>query len=55
MVLGIAVIATSISILTMALMMNNVIVGAVGVPVIIFGAFLERFVEITIEKRTTSD
>jgi len=46
-----AVIATGTSLILMALMMHNAIMGTIGVSVIIFGAFLERFVEITIEKR----
>ena len=54
MVLGIAVIATGMSLSLMALTMHNAIMGAIGMPVIILGAFLERFVEITIEKRSDS-
>ena len=54
MVLGIAFIGTGILTLLMALMMHNPIIGAIGVPMIILGAFLEHYVEITIEKRSDS-
>ena len=50
MVLGLAVAVIGILSLIMAFMTNNVVFGGIGVLVFISGAFLERYVQIIIER-----